>query len=123
MNWSLLLSRSLWNGIRSNDAALILQDADPFDLRAVEFQANTDAAAVLVNENRAGLFERGLERVADFLVRKTDTPLELFDDQPIHTRIAGELFTRPFDQGASGAALGTSDHRKIPRSRHFRSRR
>jgi hypothetical protein len=50
----------LWNGIYTDNAAFILQNADPLDVRAVEFQANADTAAVLGDENGAGAFKRGL---------------------------------------------------------------
>ncbi|MBZ9889096.1 hypothetical protein LB559_14225 [Mesorhizobium sp. BR1-1-3] len=78
-------SEDLWNGVRSDDAAFIFQDANSSDFRAVEFQANADTAAVFRDENGAGVFKRGLQRVADILVGKVDPALEFLDDQRIHT--------------------------------------
>ncbi|UDL90445.1 CBS domain-containing protein [Mesorhizobium sp. PAMC28654] len=105
---------SLWDGVCSDYAALIFQNADPPDFRAVEFQANADATTILGNENGAGVFERGLQRLADIQAGKADAAFEFLDDRRIHACIAGELFTGPFDQRPSGTALRTSDHHKSP---------
>lgn len=43
---------SKWYSVCADNAALILWDANPLDLRAAEFKTKVDIAAVLSNERR-----------------------------------------------------------------------